>query len=101
MVSTDREGGGEGGEQGEKKPFLLLHTIILLVYSTTKFYLFDVRNCKMQPPPGRFSKNRMSLCFKEIYSNSLLTCNLSVHTKLNKHLTKFTEFLVNFIVLLN
>ncbi len=69
------QGQAGGGRGGNRETFL--HTIV------QKFYLFDVRNCKLQPPPGRFSKNRISLCFKEIDSNSLLTCDLSVHTKLN------------------
>jgi hypothetical protein len=93
MVSTGtgRKGGGGGG--GNRETFL--HTIV------QKFYLFDVRNCKLQPPPALFSRNRISLCFKEINSKSLLTCDLSVHTKLNKYFPKFTEFLINFIVFLN
>jgi hypothetical protein len=86
-------GRGGGGGGGNRETFL--HTIV------QKFYLFDVRNCKLQPPPGRFSRNRISLCFKEINSKSLLTCDLSVHTKLNKYFPKFTEFLINFIVFLN
>ena len=88
-----QEGRGGGGGGGNRETFL--HTIV------QKFYLFDVRNCKLQPPPGRFSRNRISLCFKEINSKSLLTCDLSVHTKLNKYFPKFTEFLINFIVFLN
>jgi len=89
----DRQEGRGGRGGGNRETFL--HTIV------QKFYLFDVRNCKLQPPPGRFSRNRISLCFKEINSKSLLTCDLSVHTKLNKYFPKFTEFLINFIVFLN